>query len=57
MTMGFISTFVDMMHHIDAEFDVLLDCIAKGTIPDLDGIEAIRHYLEVCLAHRMCTRF
>ncbi|KAH0835636.1 GH3 auxin-responsive promoter [Lanmaoa asiatica] len=38
MSMAFISTFVDMIRHLDTEFDVVVDCIANGTIPDLDGI-------------------
>ncbi|KAI9461091.1 GH3 auxin-responsive promoter [Boletus coccyginus] len=46
MRMVFISTFVDMIRHLDVEFDMVVDCIAKGTIPDLDGIAEVRHHLE-----------
>jgi hypothetical protein len=47
MTMIFISTFVDMIRLLDVEFDMMVDCIANGTIPALDGIAEVRHYLEV----------
>ncbi|KAF8553870.1 hypothetical protein OG21DRAFT_1441256 [Imleria badia] len=47
MSMAFLSTFVDMIRHLDMEFDMVVDCIANGTIPDLDGIAEVRHYLEV----------
>ncbi|KAI9459007.1 GH3 auxin-responsive promoter [Boletus coccyginus] len=47
MRMVFLSTFVDMIRHLDAEFDTVVDCIANGTIPDLDGIAKVRHHLEV----------
>ena len=45
--MAFISTFVDMIRHLDMEFDMVADCIANGTIPDLDGTAEVRHHLEV----------
>ena len=48
----FLSTFVDMIRYIDMEFDMMVDCIANGTIPDLDGITEVRHYLEVCTSYR-----
>ncbi|KAF8553873.1 hypothetical protein OG21DRAFT_1485122 [Imleria badia] len=47
MSMACFSTFVDMIHHLDMEFDMVVGCIANGTIPDLDGIAEVRHYLEV----------
>ncbi|KAF8127941.1 GH3 auxin-responsive promoter [Boletus edulis] len=47
MVMVFINTFVDMIHHLDTEFDTVVDCVANGTIPDLDGIAEFRHHLEV----------
>ncbi|KAF8127898.1 GH3 auxin-responsive promoter [Boletus edulis] len=47
MIMVFINTFVDMIHHLDTEFDTVVDCIANGTIPDLDGIAEFRRHLEV----------
>lgn len=45
--MTFVCTFVEMMRHLDVEFDMMVDCIANGTIPDLDGVAEVRHHLEV----------
>ena len=45
--MVFINTFVDMIRLLDTEFNMVVDCIENGTIPDLDGIAEVRHYLEV----------
>jgi len=42
----FITTFVDVMRLVDAEFDMIVDCFEHGTIPHLDGTEEVRHYLE-----------
>ncbi|KAF8552837.1 hypothetical protein OG21DRAFT_1442896 [Imleria badia] len=50
MTMVFINTFVDMIRHLDTEFDMVVDCIANGTIPDLEGIAEVRHYLELIIS-------
>ncbi|KAF8553105.1 hypothetical protein OG21DRAFT_1510672 [Imleria badia] len=50
MSMTFISTFVDMIRHLDMEFDMVVECIANGTIPDLEGIAEVRHYLELCIS-------
>ncbi|KAF8551418.1 hypothetical protein OG21DRAFT_1499160 [Imleria badia] len=47
MTMTFITAFVDMICLLDVEFDMMVDCIADGTIPALDGIAEVRHYLEL----------
>ncbi|KAI9458987.1 hypothetical protein HD554DRAFT_2317072 [Boletus coccyginus] len=47
MRMVSMGTFVDMIRHLDAEFDMVVECIANGTIPDLDGIAKVRHHLEV----------
>ncbi|KAG9312552.1 GH3 auxin-responsive promoter [Chiua virens] len=46
ISVAFINTFVSMMRHLDSEFDMIVDCIANGTIPDLDGVDEVRHYLE-----------
>ncbi|KAF8421116.1 GH3 auxin-responsive promoter-domain-containing protein [Boletus edulis BED1] len=46
MSMVFINTFVDMIRHLDTEFDTVVDCVANGVIPDLDGIVDLRHHLE-----------
>ncbi|KAF8423146.1 GH3 auxin-responsive promoter [Boletus edulis BED1] len=47
MIMVFVNTFVDMIHHLDTEFDTVVDCIANGTIPDFDGVAEFRRHLEV----------
>ncbi|KAF8552839.1 hypothetical protein OG21DRAFT_1485894 [Imleria badia] len=47
MTMVFINTFVEIIHHLDMEFDMIVDCIANGTIPDLEGLAGVRYYLEL----------
>ncbi|KAF8551960.1 hypothetical protein OG21DRAFT_1537748 [Imleria badia] len=47
MLMGFINTFVEMIRYLDMEFDMVVDCIANGTIPDLDGIAKVRHHLQL----------
>ncbi|KAI9458999.1 GH3 auxin-responsive promoter [Boletus coccyginus] len=36
-----------MIRHLDVEFDMVVNCIANGTIPDLDGIAEVRHHLEL----------
>ena len=56
MLMVFIRTFVDMIRYIDTEFDMLVDCIANGTIPDLDGIAEVWHCLEVSTSYRTGIR-
>ena len=45
--MIFVPTFVEMMRLLDAEFDMVVSCIANGTIPELDGITEVRDHLEV----------
>ena len=52
MSMVFINSFVDMIRHLDKEFDMVVDCITNGTIPDLDGMAEVRHYLEVGTGYR-----
>ena len=49
MLMSFVTTFVELIGYIDAQFDMITDCIANGTIPDLDGIAHVRHHLEVSI--------
>ncbi|KIJ62984.1 hypothetical protein HYDPIDRAFT_114133 [Hydnomerulius pinastri MD-312] len=46
MAMAFINTFVDMIQYIDQNFDLLMNCIKNGIIPDLDGIAQFRCHLE-----------
>ena len=45
--MVFVTTFVEMMRLLDAEFDMVVNCIANGTIPELDGVAEVRDHLEV----------
>ena len=52
MSMAFISTFVDMIRYLDKEFGMVVDCVANGTVPDLDGTAEVRHHLEVSAAYR-----
>ena len=47
MYMVFVTTFVEMMRLLDAEFDMVVNCIANGTIPELDGVAEVRDHLEV----------
>ena len=56
MLMVFVRTFVDMIRYIDTEFDMLVDCIANGTISDLDGIAEVRHCLEASTSYRTGIR-
>ncbi|KIK81899.1 hypothetical protein PAXRUDRAFT_737104 [Paxillus rubicundulus Ve08.2h10] len=47
MNMIFLNTFVDMLQYIDEEFDMLVGCIERGIIPDLEGLAQFRCHLEV----------
>ncbi|KAF8433902.1 hypothetical protein L210DRAFT_3555217 [Boletus edulis BED1] len=47
MIVVFINTFVDLIRRLDREFDMVVDCIANGIIPDLDGIAEVRRHLEL----------
>ena len=42
-----------MIRYLDKEFDMVVDCVANGTVPDLDGTTEVRHYLEVSVAYRI----
>ena len=42
----FATLFLDFIHHIDAQWPMLVACIRDGTVPDLQGIEHIRTYLQ-----------
>ncbi|KIJ62989.1 hypothetical protein HYDPIDRAFT_93492, partial [Hydnomerulius pinastri MD-312] len=50
MSMAFVNTFVDMIRYVDEDFDLLVECIKSGTIPDLEGIAQFRCYLEANFA-------
>ncbi|KAI9459008.1 GH3 auxin-responsive promoter [Boletus coccyginus] len=41
------SRYLEAMRMVSITFDMVVDCIANGTIPDLDGIAEVRHHLEV----------
>ena len=41
------ATFVDLIRHIDELWDVLVSCIRDGRLPDLEGIDHVREYLQV----------
>ncbi|KIJ06317.1 hypothetical protein PAXINDRAFT_103419 [Paxillus involutus ATCC 200175] len=45
----FAPVFMDIMRHVDNEWDMLLTCIRDGTIPDLEGIDNVRAHLQVHL--------
>ena len=59
MSMPFLGTFVEMIRYLDSEFDMIVDCISCGAIPDLDGLADVRHYLEVrvCYTHLPDAKF
>ena len=42
----FATGFVDLIHHIDEQWDMLVSCIRDGIIPDLEGIDHVREYLQ-----------
>ena len=42
----FATQFVDLVRHIDERWDVLVSCIRDGTLPDLNGIDHVREYLQ-----------
>ncbi|KAF9221101.1 hypothetical protein BS17DRAFT_768874 [Gyrodon lividus] len=45
----FATLFIDLMRHVDEEWDMLVICIRDGIIPDLEGIERVRAHLQVHL--------
>ncbi|KAF8833581.1 hypothetical protein BDN67DRAFT_976531, partial [Paxillus ammoniavirescens] len=45
----FAPVFIDLIRHIDEEWDMFVACIQDGTIPDLEGIDHVRAYLQVHL--------
>ncbi|KAF8839245.1 hypothetical protein BDN67DRAFT_970390 [Paxillus ammoniavirescens] len=47
--MTFAPVFMDLMRHVDEEWDMLVTCIKDGIIPDLEGIDHVRAHLEVHL--------
>ncbi|KIJ13250.1 hypothetical protein PAXINDRAFT_117446 [Paxillus involutus ATCC 200175] len=47
--MTFAPLFLDIIRHVDEDWDTLVACINDGTLPDLEGIEHVRAHLEVHL--------
>ena len=43
----FATQFVDLIRHINENWDVLVSCIRDGTLPDLKDIDHVREYLQV----------
>ncbi|KAG1856113.1 GH3 auxin-responsive promoter, partial [Suillus subluteus] len=42
----FASVFVNFLQYIEDEWTVLIDCIEKGIIPDIDNLDHVREPLE-----------
>jgi len=42
--------FANILHYIEEEWHVIVDCIEKGIIPELENIEHVRAALEVSLS-------
>ncbi|KAF8836522.1 hypothetical protein BDN67DRAFT_974068 [Paxillus ammoniavirescens] len=49
LIMTFAPVFMDLLRHVDDEWDMMLTCIKDGTIPDLEGIDHVRAHLQVHL--------
>ncbi|KIJ05378.1 hypothetical protein PAXINDRAFT_21352 [Paxillus involutus ATCC 200175] len=45
--MTFAPVFMDIMRHVDDEWEMLVTCIEDGTIPGLEGIDHVRAHLQV----------
>ncbi|KAF9220218.1 hypothetical protein BS17DRAFT_350535 [Gyrodon lividus] len=43
----FATLFIDLIRHVDEEWDMLVTCIRDGIIPDLEGISYVRVHLQV----------
>lgn len=50
----FATLFVNMLQYIEDEWLVIIDCIEKGIIPDLENTEHQRAALEVSLSWCIC---
>jgi hypothetical protein len=42
----FATLFVDFIRHINEHWDMLVSCIRDGRLPDLEGIDHVREYLQ-----------
>ena len=47
----YIPIFVDIVHVIQAEWEVLLSSIRDGTIPDIEHIDHVRAHLQVSIGY------
>ncbi|KIK77127.1 hypothetical protein PAXRUDRAFT_167724 [Paxillus rubicundulus Ve08.2h10] len=45
----FAPVFIDLIRHMDEEWDTFVTCIEEGTMPDLEGIDHVRAHLQVHL--------
>ncbi|KAF8417523.1 hypothetical protein L210DRAFT_3511358 [Boletus edulis BED1] len=52
MTLVFINMFVDLIRRLNREFDMVVDCITNGAIPDLDGMSKSAVTWRAALADR-----
>lgn len=44
---SFVTTFVDMLHRVQEDWDILVSSIRDGTIPDIEYIDHVRDHLQV----------
>lgn len=44
--MTFLTFFVDLIHHIHEDWDVLITSVRDGTIPQIEHIDHVRAYLQ-----------
>ncbi|KIK75481.1 hypothetical protein PAXRUDRAFT_18969 [Paxillus rubicundulus Ve08.2h10] len=49
LIMTFAPVFMDLLRHVDEEWEMMVTCIKNGTIPDLEGIGHARSFLQVHL--------
>ncbi|KAH7924386.1 hypothetical protein BV22DRAFT_1035202 [Leucogyrophana mollusca] len=46
MFMNYSTMFIDLVGYMEEEWDTLVTCIETGELPDCEGIDEIREYLE-----------
>jgi len=44
---SFVTVFVDMLHRVQEDWDMLVSSIRDGTIPDIEYIDHVRDHLQV----------
>ena len=47
ITVYFSTAMLDMILYMEQEWDTLVASIGSGTLPDWEGIDHVREYLEV----------